>query len=442
MNLRSVRLPDFIRAEMGPILQNWEEFASTLLNAEHLDETGLRDHVREVLLEIADDLDAPLSETERVAKSNAHGPKTDWPPSPAVAHGGERHDTGFSIFEVISEFRALRASVQSHWMNAQPELSDELLEDLTRFHEAIDQAVAESMAEYSRLNEKDTRLFGAVLAASADPIFVLDDKGRFCFANKATTEQFNLDLDTMRGRSIFDLGCEFTSDFKRNLEKVIAGQSTYRGKFFHTHASGQDRRFEFTLAPVRDEQQQLEATVCVSRDITQQTIAERKVWHSAHHDDLTGLPNRRLFMDRLEQEVKHAKRNDLSLSVLFMDLDGFKEVNDSFGHEAGDQLLRTVADRLVDCVREEDTVARLGGDEFTVILTGINEPKDAELVAQSIIDAVVMPFGIAERSIHVSASIGISCYLEDATTPVELLKAADQAMYEAKKVESRVARAS
>lgn len=119
-----------------------------------------------------------------------------------------------------------------------------------------------------------------------------------------------------------------------------------------------------------DEHRNIEAIVCISRDITEQAIAEQKIWHNAHHDLLTGLPNRRLFLDRLEQEVKHAKRGSLPLTVLFMDLDGFKEINDSLGHEAGDRLLSDVAKRLTDCVREDDTVARLGGDEFTVIIFG------------------------------------------------------------------------
>jgi diguanylate cyclase (GGDEF)-like protein/PAS domain S-box-containing protein len=262
---------------------------------------------------------------------------------------------------------------------------------------------------------------------------VLDLQGKFIYANKATADLFALETEAIIGKSTFDLGFSFASDFQRNLEKVIADQSTYRGKFIHTFASGQGERFEYVLAPVLDENQKTEATVCISRDITVQSLAEEKIWHSAHHDLLTGLPNRRLFLDRLEQEIKHARRSNLPLAVLFMDLDGFKEVNDSFGHETGDLLLCEVTKRLSDCVREGDTVARMGGDEFTVILTGAKQRKDVEPVARAIIDALATPFTVAGKSIRISVSIGITFYPQDESSPATLLKAADQAMYTAKK---------
>jgi len=235
------------------------------------------------------------------------------------------------------------------------------------------------------------------------------------------------------GKSTFELGFSFASDFQRNLDKVIADQSTYRGKLAHTFASGRGERFDYLLAPVLDEHQRTETTICILRDITEQALAEEKIWHAAHHDLLTGLPNRRLFLDRLEQGVKQSTRSSLPLAVLFMDLDGFKDVNDSLGHEAGDRLLTDVAARLTDCVRTEDTVARLGGDEFTVILTGAKQRKDVELVAQNIIDALAMPFHIAQQPVQISVSIGITLYPQDASSPVALLEAADQAMYKAKK---------
>jgi diguanylate cyclase (GGDEF)-like protein len=201
----------------------------------------------------------------------------------------------------------------------------------------------------------------------------------------------------------------------------------------HAFSSGKGERFEYLLAPVLDEQKQTEATVCISRDITEQALAEEKIWHNAHHDLLTGLPNRRLFLDRLEQEVKHAKRANLSLAVLFLDLDGFKYVNDTLGHEAGDRVLQLVAERLTNCVREEDTVARLGGDEFTVILIGAEQQQDIEVVAQTIIDAIALPFDLEKKSVQISASIGISLFTENTLSAVAMLEAADHAMYSAKK---------
>jgi len=427
----NMRLADFIRAEIEPILEDWEAFAKTILPARLMGKRGLRDHAREMLLEIADDMDSHQSNAEQTAKSQGRGPE-DGEESWAEVHGGDRQTSGFSVMDTVSEFRALRASVVSHWTTAYPMVAGQQLEDLTRFHEAIDQAVAESLEQYTTEKEMETRLFGAILVASPDPIYVLDLDGRFIYANKATADLFALAPEEIIGKTTFDLGFPFAEDFKHNLERVIADQSFFRGKFVHTFASGKGERFEYLLAPVLDEYQQTEATVCISKDITEQALAEEKIWHNAHHDLLTGLPNRRLFLDRLEQEVKHAKRSSLPLAVLFMDLDGFKDVNDSFGHEAGDRLLADVAARLNDCVREVDTVARMGGDEFTVILAGVKQRKDVELVAQTIIDALAMPFPSAQQTVQISVSIGISFYPQDASSPAALLEAADKAMYKAK----------
>ncbi len=425
-------LADFIRSEIEPILKDWEAFAKTLFNARHMNKVGLRDHAKDMLLDIADDLDSHQTDSEQVAKSKGRGP-TNHDASWAEIHGGDRQSSGFSALDTVAEFRALRASVVSHWNQAFSEITSRHLQDLTRFHEAIDQAVAESLEQYATVKEMETRLFGAILVASPDPIYVLDLEGRFVYANKATADLFALDLPHIIGKSSFDLGFSFASDFQRNLQKVMADKATFRGKFVHTFASGKGEKFEYLLAPVLNEDEQIEATVCISRDITEQALAEEKIWYNAHHDLLTGLPNRRLFLDRLEQEVKHAKRSNLPLAVLFMDLDGFKDVNDTLGHEAGDRLLTVVAERLTDCVREEDTVARLGGDEFTVILTGAKLQSDIEQVAVAIIDALAQPFLISQRQVKISVSIGISCYPAHGALPLELLEAADKAMYQAKK---------
>lgn len=426
-----MRLADFIRTEIEPILEDWEAFAKTLLHAEDMDQVGLRDHARNMLLEIADDLESAQSETEQAAKSKGHEfrNRESW----AEIHGEDRQSSGFSVIETVSEFRALRASVVSHWTKAYRAKTGQHIEDLTRFHEAIDQAVAESLEQYATVKEMETRLFGAILLASPDPIYVLDLEGRFVYANKATADLFALKLEEIIGNSTFDLGFPFALDFQRNLEKVIAEQSTHRGNFVHTFASGHGEKFEYLLAPVLDEHGKTEATVCISRDITAQALAEEKIWHSAHHDLLTGLPNRRLFLDRLEQEIKHSKRRNADFALLFMDLDGFKDVNDSLGHDMGDRLLVAVARRLNECVREEDTVARLGGDEFTVLLVGASEQNDAVIVAQNIIEQLARPFCLDEESIRISVSIGISRFPQDAATPAKLLETADKAMYKAKR---------
>ncbi|MDO8388538.1 MAG: EAL domain-containing protein [Polaromonas sp.] len=152
----------------------------------------------------------------------------------------------------------------------------------------------------------------------------------------------------------------------------------------------------------------------------------------AHHDDLTGLPNRALLHERLQQELAHARRNGAQLALLFLDLDRFKAVNDTLGHDSGDQLLRVAAARLTACVRESDTVARLGGDEFVVLLTGLNNPLQAAALAGQILESLSQPFQISGSESFIGASIGVSVFPADGATADELLKNADIAMYRAK----------
>ncbi|WP_158206801.1 EAL domain-containing protein [Pseudoduganella flava] len=167
-------------------------------------------------------------------------------------------------------------------------------------------------------------------------------------------------------------------------------------------------------------------------DISQKKEADELIWYHASFDSLTGLPNRRLFRDRLAQEVKKAHRTGTEFALLFIDLDRFKDVNDFLGHDAGDLLLKQAGERLLTCVRESDTVTRPGGDEFTVILTDLHGNAHVENIAEKLIASVAMPFRLKEGVAHISASIGITMYPADGADPEELIRNADQAMYAAK----------
>lgn len=170
----------------------------------------------------------------------------------------------------------------------------------------------------------------------------------------------------------------------------------------------------------------------IVRDISKQKEAEDLIWHQANFDALTGLPNRRMFRDRLEQEIRKLERTGLSLAVMFLDLDHFKEVNDTMGHDRGDDLLKAVAERLKACVRETDTVARLGGDEFVILLSEMDDLSNSERIAENILVQLIRPFELGAEPIYMSASIGITLYPTDAIDFDNLLKNADQAMYVAK----------
>ena len=169
-------------------------------------------------------------------------------------------------------------------------------------------------------------------------------------------------------------------------------------------------------------------------DITESKKTEQKIWYEANFDNLTDLPNRRLFRDRLDQQIKNADRFDTCLALLFIDLDRFKEINDLLGHDAGDQLLVEAARRIQKCVRATDTVARLGGDEFTVILTDFDKKLHVEEICNKLLDSLTSKFTLGKEEAYISASIGLTIYPTDADNSEALIRNADQAMYNAKKL--------
>ena len=178
---------------------------------------------------------------------------------------------------------------------------------------------------------------------------------------------------------------------------------------------------------------QLVISVIEAHKLAEQVeTTKTQLYHLAHHDVLTGLPNRMLLQDRLSQAIELAHRQGTQLAMLFMDLDRFKHINDSLGHAVGDQLLQSVAQRLVSCVRHSDTISRQGGDEFVVLLSNIKHAEDAAFSAQKILTALTAPHLIDQLELHVSVSIGISTYPDDGQDAETLLKSADSAMYHAK----------
>ncbi len=218
-------------------------------------------------------------------------------------------------------------------------------------------------------------------------------------------------------------------------------ESKQHTSVIHNHATkdGEKRYIELSATPLFDKEKNCIGIIESARDITahlgvQDELREQKniLKHQAHHDFLTGLPNRVLFGDRLTQALEKAKRDNSRLALLFIDLDHFKEINDSLGHATGDEILKTVTSRLKVVTRDKDTVARLGGDEFTVILEDLNDAQDSSVVASKILRSLAEPITINDNTLYVSSSIGISIYPDDGATSSNLLKFADSAMYKAK----------
>ena len=196
-------------------------------------------------------------------------------------------------------------------------------------------------------------------------------------------------------------------------------------------AKGRTVWVHVVMNTVWDHGQQVRRLAMV-HDITQRRNAEKVIWEQAHFDPLTGLPNRRMLRDRLEQDIRQARRGRGELAVLFIDLDHFKEVNDTLGHDFGDLLLVEAARRIQACVRETDTVARMGGDEFTVLLTELKSNSQLERILQKILDALAAVFQLRDEQVFVSGSVGVTLYPVDATEIEDLYKNADQALYAAK----------
>jgi len=167
-------------------------------------------------------------------------------------------------------------------------------------------------------------------------------------------------------------------------------------------------------------------------DITDKKRADELIWTQANFDQLTSLPNRRMFQDRLVQDLKKAQRAGSRLALMFLDLDRFKQVNDTLGHAMGDLLLAEAARRIAACTREADTVARIGGDEFTVILAEMFDTSGIDRIANDMLDSLTQPFVLGTEQVQVSVSIGVALYPDDAQTQDELLNNADKAMYAAK----------
>ena len=367
-----MKLADFIRDNIEPILQAWEQFASTIDSAIDLNKVELRDHAKKMLMDIVTDLGTP--QTKRQQSDKSKGIESANTNKKASAdHGTERLESGFDIGEIVSEFRALRASVLALWSKSDAKFEQGDIEDITRFNEAIDQAITESITSYSTQKEVQSRLFSTVLSTSHDLIFIFDLERKFTYVNHTGLEIYEMSRKDIVGKTYLDLKLTFAKEIHQWLEKVIDAEKTVNGEIVHPTKAGQKRVFEYMLAPVLTKEHKVEAVVCFSRDITDRKALEELTWHKANYDVLTGLPNRRLFEDRLEQDIKHAERTGLPLGLLFIDLDYFKVVNDAYGHSAGDDLLQQVSKRISACTRKTDTVARLGGDEFIVILTEIED---------------------------------------------------------------------
>ncbi|HET9656087.1 MAG TPA: EAL domain-containing protein [Kineosporiaceae bacterium] len=261
-----------------------------------------------------------------------------------------------------------------------------------------------------------------------------DRPGRFLRVNRAFCEFLGYPREWLTGRTFEDITIpEDLPAARAAVARFVAGgQSSYRAQRRYRHASGGTVWAAFSIAMVRDRHGRPVYAVGMFEDITARKQAEQDLVYRALHDDLTGLPNRSLLLDHLEGSLARARRSGSAVGVLFLDLDDFKAINDSYGHPVGDEFLRKVAERVVSCLRGEDTAARIGGDEFVVVCEGLTDPAEAGVIADRIQQALGTEIHLLGQSVAAPVSIGIAVS-DAASTPETLLRDADTAMYVAKR---------
>ncbi|MDD2742715.1 MAG: EAL domain-containing protein [Rhodocyclaceae bacterium] len=278
------------------------------------------------------------------------------------------------------------------------------------------------------------QIASTVFQASAEAMAVTDAQNHIISVNPAFEQTTGYSAAEVLGKNphILSSGRQGRA-FYQAMWQDLNNSGHWRGEIWNRRKNGEEYLEQLTINTTFNEDGTVNRRVALFSDITERKNAEELIWRQANFDSLTGLPNRRMFYDRLALEIRKAHRGGQQLAVLFIDLDNFKEVNDTLGHDQGDLLLIEAGRRLTSCVRETDSVARLGGDEFTVLLCEIDNPGSVERTTLSILKQLSSPFQLGDEVTLISASIGITTYPRDSTDLGELLKNADQAMYIAKK---------
>ncbi len=426
------RLAAFIRTDLELILQEWETFADSIRGARRLPRTVLRDHAAGMLLTIATDIETSQSASAQTDKAQGRA-RRDPHETEAQRHGAGRVASGFNVSEAISEFRALRASVMRLWAAANQVDHTLTAQDTIRFNEAIDQTIAESIERFVLDKNELTRRFDTLLSSSPDLHFIVDLNGHLLYANQTLSRLFQREPGDIVGSSLVALCHELIPTAEDGIEQIRSTRIPVTGEFTCHANPAAPVAYRYVLLPVVSGDGSLDSISGSARNISELRASEDEILRHAYYDSLTGLPNRALFRDRLDQEVKHAARTERRLALLYIDLDGFKEVNDRYGHAEGDLLLQEAGRRIAGCVRATDTVARLGGDEFTVILTDFLRYTHIEVLARAILAELARPFKIQAKEMRISCSIGVTVYPHDAMIPDDLIRNADQAMFVAKK---------
>jgi len=282
-------------------------------------------------------------------------------------------------------------------------------------------------------NEEQLRLAAKVFESKSEGIVITDAEGTILHVNDAFCQITGYTRDEVIGKNPRIMKSDrHDEEFYKQMWQDILTKGFWQGEVWDRRKDGEIYPKWLSISAVKDDQGNLTHFVAIFSDLTAIKQSEEKLELLAHYDFLTGLPNRLLFNDRLRQAILRARRNQARFGLIYLDLDGFKLINDSLGHIIGDQMLKIVGQRLKKIIRETDTIARLGGDEFGLIITDIREPSILASIAQKIKEAISEPFCIRGYELFITVSIGITIYPDDGRDEVTLMQNADSAMYQAK----------
>ncbi|MBF0454997.1 MAG: EAL domain-containing protein [Magnetococcales bacterium] len=284
-----------------------------------------------------------------------------------------------------------------------------------------------------RLVEDQLQLVQTVLDQTNEGIFISDKKGTIVSVNPALCRLFGYGADEIIGENpnLFRSDHQDTQ-FYSEMWKQLLEKGRWIGELWNRRKDGEVFPVKVSIQAVYNDKREVRQFVCIYNDLTDIKQRDEKLVYSTTHDGLTGLPNRGLFLDRLQQAIRHAKRGNTRVGVTVIDIDLFKKINDSLGHVWGDELLKMVAGRILETVRQEDTVCRLGGDEFSIIHPNAGSAEAIALMTQRLFGSLAKPFQLGNQNLHLTASVGLTIFPEDGNDPNDLLKNADLAMSRAK----------
>ena len=285
--------------------------------------------------------------------------------------------------------------------------------------------------EERRRAEAQLQLSSTVIDQTADGIAIVDSRARILSLNPAFAAMTGYPVAELTGRSITLLRLRQEGDTFRTVREALLGQGHWEGEMWSRRRDGEQSLARVSVSGVGTPGQEPDQYVVVCNDVTELRRKDEFIQHLALHDELTGLPNRALLTDRLTQRIALARRHGEPLGVIFVDLDRFKMINGSYGHEVGNELLTTMAVRLRDVLRDSDAIARVGGDEFVVVLTRAGGPEDYAAVAQRIIAQLSRPVTVDGHQLRVGASVGIACFPDDGGEAVALTRNAEAARHSA-----------